>query len=274
MRTVALVAARRQPLAWRDWARSMQRPGVVRRVYALVAAGWLALFLHAVTGRTGIGIGRSGATASPTASMVGMHGSAGSSSTSAGLLVGGQIAMWAPMVVATMLPLLAPNLAFVERRTPRCNRGVVMAAMVGGWATVWCGACLALATVAWLLERAVGVPASIGVAFGVASAWQFTGRKRRSLVRCHRTCAPPIQRRRGVAIAGRFGGSLALDCVATCSPAMVAMALAGHSLAVVAPLGWVAWAERRRPHHDPRLGHGAAVIGLVGIVVLVASLAT
>lgn len=182
------------------------------------------------------------------------------------------MAMWAAMVVATMLPLLAPNLAYVERRTPHCNRGAVRAAMFTGWATVWCGASLALAAVTWLLSREAGVSASIAVAFGVATGWQFTERKRRSLVRCHRTCAPPIERRRGVAVASRFGGSLAVDCVATCSPTMLAMAVAGHSLIVVAPLGWVAWAERRRPHHDPRLGHGAAVIAFVGTGMLVASL--
>ena len=47
-------------------------------------------------------------------------------------------------MVAVMAPLIAPNVRFAARRSPRRARGAVARDVVAGWALVWLGAAVVL----------------------------------------------------------------------------------------------------------------------------------
>lgn len=175
---------------------------------------------------------------------------------------------WAAMVAA-MLPLIAVNVRYAAMRSPSRSRGAVTGDVVAGWAVVWAGAAVALGLGTALVAGTVGGPAAIGLVTVGAAGWQLTGVKRRSLARCHRLLAPPLDRERSHRTCRRFGVVLGRDCVLSCWPLMALMAVAGHNPLVVGSTLGVAWYERRRrPHHDPATTGTALTIAAVGATTL------
>ena len=142
--------------------------------------------------------------------------------------------------------------------------------VVAGWAVVWAVAAGTLGLGTVLVGGTTGGPAAIALVTGLAAGWQFTGLKRRSLARCHRLLAPPLDRGRSHRTCRRLGVVLGRDCVLSCWPLMALMAVAGHNPLVVASTLGVAWYERRRrPHHDPATTGTALAIAAVGATTLV-----
>jgi predicted metal-binding membrane protein len=175
-------------------------------------------------------------------------------------------------MVAVMAPLIAPNVRYAAVRSPSRARRAVAADVVAAWALVWIGAVVLLGLGAWLLAEQVGHLAAIGLVTVGAAAWQWTPLKRRSLARCDRRLAPPLERRRARWASRRFGAVLGRDCVVSCGPLMALMAAAGHSVAVAAACVAVAWYERRRrPHHDPATLETSLGIAAIGATALVAA---
>jgi len=177
-------------------------------------------------------------------------------------------AAWIAMV-AVMAPLIAPNVRFAARRSPRRARASVARDVVAGWALVWLGAAVVLGIGGAVLVGALGELVAIALLTVVAVCWQYSDRKRRGLARCHAVLAPPLDRRRSGRACRAYGVALGRDCVQSCWPLMALMAVAAHDPVVVAAVVGVAWYERRRrPHHDPASRATAVVIVATGVVAI------
>ena len=177
---------------------------------------------------------------------------------------------WTAMV-AVMVPLIAPNVRYAVRRSPARARRAVAVGVVAGWAGVWLAAAVVLGVGTWGLAALVGNLTALALVTAVAVAWQWAGVKRRSVARCDRRLAPPLDRHRAGRAVRRFGVVLGRDCVLSCWPLMALMGAAGHAVPVTAACLGVAWYERRRrPHHDPATRELALVIAAIGATALVA----
>ncbi len=178
------------------------------------------------------------------------------------------VAAWIAMV-AVMAPLIAPNVRFAARRSPRRTRGSVARGVVAGWALVWLGAAVVLGVGGAVLVGTLGELVAIALLTVVAVCWQYSPRKRRSLARCNAVLAPPLDRRRSGRACRAYGVALGRDCVRSCWPLMALMVVAAHDPLVVASAVGVAWFERRRrPHHDPATRVTATVIAATGVVAI------
>jgi predicted metal-binding membrane protein len=178
---------------------------------------------------------------------------------------------WTAMV-AVMAPLVAPNVRYAMTRSAARARSTVGIGVGTGWAVVWLAAAAVLGVGTWALATWIGGVVTLAVLTVLAAAWQATPVKRRSLARCDRRLAPPLDRRRAGRAARRFGVVLGRDCVLSCWPLMGLMAAAGHAVPVAAACVGVAWYERRRrPHHDPGTRETAFVIAAIGATALVAT---
>ena len=173
-------------------------------------------------------------------------------------------------MVAVMTPLIAPNVRFAARRSPRRARGGAARAVVAGWALVWLGAAVVLGVGGAVLVGVLGELVAIALVTVAAVTWQYSARKRRALARCHAVLAPPLERARARRACRAHGVALGRDCVVSCWPLMALMAGAAHDPLVVAGAVGVAWFERRRrPHHDPATRATAIAIAATGVVALV-----
>lgn len=177
-------------------------------------------------------------------------------------------AAWVAMV-AVMAPLIAPNVRFAARRSPRRARGPVARDVAGGWALVWLAAAVVLGVGGAVLVSTLGELVAIALLTVAAVGWQYSPRKRQSLARCHAVLAPPLDRRRSRQACRAYGVALGRDCVRSCWPLMALMVVAAHDPLVVAATVGVAWYERRRrPHHDPATRATAVVIVATGVVAI------
>ena len=79
----------------------------------------------------------------------------------------------------------------------------------------------------------------------IASAWQLTRMKRRSVIACRRTVPLPPEGWRADAGCVRFGLVQGWRCVVSCWPLMLLMAVVGHDYAVMIVLTIVILAEQR-----------------------------
>ena len=168
-------------------------------------------------------------------------------------------------MVAVMAPLVAPNVRYAALRSPAGVRGRVSVDVASGWAAVWVAVAVVVGAGAFLATSTIGPLAAVAAATALAVAWQHFPVKRRSLTRCHRLVAPPLDRRRSRRTCRRFGARLGMDCALSCWPLMLLMAAAGHNPLIAAPAVGVAWYERRRrPHHDPGTAETSLAIVAIG----------
>ncbi|SNR24049.1 DUF2182 domain-containing protein [Blastococcus mobilis] len=171
---------------------------------------------------------------------------------------------WAAMI-AVMAPLITANVRHAALRSPRRARAAVMGDVVAGWAGMWAGAAVLLGLIAWLLTSTAGELGAIALLTATAIGWQCSALKRRSVARCHRLLAPPLDRARSRRACRRYGVGLGRDCVVSCWPLMALMAVAAHDPVVVLSSVGVAWYERRRrPHHDPATRGACLVLAATG----------
>lgn len=249
-------AAAPAPLPRVAWRPTFRRLRPERWLLAVGGAGWLTLVGLAVLGTVGRGHAHSGVVVPST--------------TGWGLHALGWLAM-----VAVMAPLAASNVRYAAIRSPARERGRVTVDVAAGYLLVWTGAAVLLGTGALLATRAVGVLTAIGLVTALAVVWQHSAVKRRSLTRCHRVVAPPLDRERSRRTCRRFGVRLGLDCAISCWPLMALMAVAGHGPVIAAGTVGVAWYERRRrPHHDPGTTETSLALGAIGATALALAVLT
>jgi predicted metal-binding membrane protein len=252
------------------WLRTEGRAAPERWVWSVAALGWVVLTtplwsrLFGVQAPVGV---HHLATMSQSDMPRHMQMEA-ASATSWWSELGGHLVMWTAMVLATMLPLIAWNLRRVGQRSPHHRRIAATVEVAAGWAAVWLGTGALLSAGILAMTLATGQTFVVVVGVGLAVAWQFTAVRRVAVARCHRTFAPPLGRTARRSCVG-FGGTLGRDCVVSCWAGMAVMAASGHRLAVVLPVAWLSWRDRRRPHDRPGTKVSVVVLVLAGLVTLV-----
>ena len=234
-------AARPAPLVAAAGPRSAVVPSPERWLFAVAGAGWLGLIGLTVVEVLGDGAGHLDHPA------LGLH-------TLGGL-----------GMVAVMAPLVAPNIRYAALRSPAEVRARVTLDVASGWVVVWVGVAVVLGAGALLATSTIGALPAVALVTVLAVLWQHSAVKRRSLTRCHRVVAPPLDRSRSRRSCRRFGVRLGLDCAVSCWPLMALMAVAGHDPLIAGATFGVAWYERRRrAHHDPGTAETSIAVVAIG----------
>lgn len=252
---VAVVLGIRRP---RWWSSRQRHRGPEGALTVAAVFGWALLMAHQVASSVGVPLIDAVVGSEPAY----LH----NDQAPLALTVAAHGLMWVAMIAATMLPSINGNLRFVALRCPRRFRRAMIIDIVAGWVAAWSVAAALLAGSAWLLVHGVGALPAIAMAFAIAVVWQLTARKRLSLARCHRTMAPPLERRSARLIGRRFGLALGTECAVSCWALMLTMAVLHHHLLAVVPLAAVSWYERMRPHAQLRQHVTASAVAAVGLV--------
>lgn len=181
--------------------------------------------------------------------------------------LGMELAAWALMVVAMMVPLMTGPLIAVGARSLRARRDRAQAGFLGGYLAAWL---LAGATVLGVLALTgaggwLRSPGAILAAFALAAAWQVGPVHRRALRACHRTFPLPPRGWRADRACLRWGWWAGSRCVWSCGPAMLACVVAGHAPVAMIAATAVAIDERRGPR--PRQRRAALALAVTGILV-------
>ena len=136
------------------------------------------------------------------------------------------LVLWLTMTVAMMLPTNVAAVRYVAFSSLRSRRNRAIAWFVVGFIVAW-------VPVGFVAAWTHGThPATKWVVLAVVGAalWELSPWKRRALLRCRRSS--PI-RLRGAAArrsCATYGGHVGWQCLVSCGPAMVALAVAGHPL--------------------------------------------
>ena len=185
------------------------------------------------------------------------------------------VAMWTVMMMAMMLPSLAPTLWHQHRTLERMgvSRPGWQTVLVGvGYFVVWAAIGIAVFSLGTALA-AVGmplpafarrVPFTVGVVVLVAGAIQLTAWKAHHLTRCGEALAPGSFTSSGAAAAWGHGLGLGVHCSLSCAGLMaIAFAAGVMDLRVMALVTAAITAERLTPA-GARVarGIGAVAIGL------------
>ncbi|MCX4804189.1 DUF2182 domain-containing protein [Streptomyces sp. NBC_01214] len=236
--------------------RRLLRPRVSLAFELASVAAWTALVALAVTGGSHGADGADGTlgTGAPhhhVSTTHAVHGVAGS----------GDLAMWALMSVAMMLPAAVPALEHVGTNSLRRRRQRAMATCAAVYLAVWIGYGALLLGPAALWAR-LPDDVALACALALAAAWQLTVHKRRALRDCHRSSPLPPTGWRAVAGAARFGLRQGGACLRSCWALMLVMAVAsgrGGMLAWMAVLTGIVMTERlaRKPRRPTRLAAAA-----------------
>ncbi|MFD4737165.1 DUF2182 domain-containing protein [Streptomyces virginiae] len=260
--TTARAASRVRPL-WTAPVRRLLRPRVSLAFELVAGAAWIALIASTVTGDSHDG-DRAGASHHHMSAPHEVHGVSASASASV------NVAMWALMSVAMMLPAAVPALVHVGTNSLRWRRRRAMATFAAVYLAVWVGyGALLLAPARLWARLPEGV--ALACALALAAAWQLTVHKRRALRDCHRSSPLPPSGRRAVAGACRFGLRQGWACLRSCWALMLVMAVAsgGNGMLVwMAVLTGIVITERlaRTPRRPTRLA--AAVLAVAALAVL------
>jgi hypothetical protein len=156
------------------------------------------------------------------------------------------LAAWTAMVFAMMLPLVLDNLHITANRSLWRRRHRAMSGFLCGYAGVWvaAGALVAAAIDAAGALHVHMTSAYAAPVLALAALWQLSAMRRRLLVSCHRTVPLAPRGWRADRDCLRYGWTIGTRCVMTCGLSMLACAMAGHNLAVMAIAAAVAAAER------------------------------
>jgi hypothetical protein len=175
---------------------------------------------------------------------------------------------WVAMVLAMMLPIVAPHARRVAMRSLWRRRHRAMAWFVLGYLAVWSSVGAVLVGILVVAGHPRPGPAVLAAALLGAAAWQVSRPRRRAMRRCG-TLRPVAARGwradRGCADAGvRIG----LRCAFTCGPVMLAMAV-GHGVLLMGALLALLLSERARgPNPDRRAGRpleGWCLVAFAGV---------
>ena len=170
---------------------------------------------------------------------------------------------WGVMVLAMMLPVVAPSARRVAMRSLWHRRHRAMASFVLGYLAVW----FAVGAVVVAAFAVAGTPPWVLAAvLLVAAVWQVAPPRRRVMRRCG-VVAPCAVSDRGCAEAGLRTGA---RCAFTCGPVMAAMAVS-HGLLLMSALFCVLLSERARgPNPAKRAGRPLEAWCLTGFAAVAA----
>jgi predicted metal-binding membrane protein len=175
---------------------------------------------------------------------------------------------WVLMVLAMMLPVVAPQVRTLALRSLWTRRERSAAFFTVAYVSVWAAAgAMLLAVLVALDAEPLGTPWLIGFLLG-AALWQVSTPRRRFMRRCG-----SLRLRRPSGLAAdlnclRVGVSSGARCLVTCGPLMLAM-VASHSLLLMVGLLGVMLSERGRgPDPVRRAGRPLEAWVIVGFAAL------
>lgn len=176
---------------------------------------------------------------------------------------------WMLMVLAMMLPVIAPDARRIAMRSLWRRRHRAMVGYLCGYLAVWAVVGLVIVGVLHVAHQP-HPPAGVTVAALLGAArWQTSGPRRRVMRRCGLTrlgAAQGTAADRDCAAAGLVAG---LRCTVTCGPVMLTMALGHHYSALMVGLLVLLLSERARgPNPERRAGRPLEAWCLVGVAVL------
>jgi len=252
-----------------------QQPGPLQRQLAWHPEWWV----YAVAGTAALLL-VAGTLASPdTGAAAGHHTHEGHHSMGPSADVEGPWASWLSawqhwtlMVLAMMLPVVAPQVRRVATRSLWSRRHRAAVTFVLGYVVVWLVLGAGLVGVVVALGGQEQLAPGLAAVLLLAAGWQVSGPRRRMLRRC---ASLRLGAATGLAAdlnCARAGLSSGLRCVFTCGPLMVAMALS-HSLLLMAGVMVVLLSERARGANPVRRAgrpHEALVIVAFAVVAAVA----
>jgi predicted metal-binding membrane protein len=161
---------------------------------------------------------------------------------------------WALMVLAMMLPIVAPHARRVAMRSLWRRRQRAMMSFVVGYLAVWLAIGGVLAAMLVAPAQLRPGPAGLSAALLGAAAWQVSRPRRRVLRRCGVLPPSAIRGWHADLDCATGGWRIGLRCAFTCGPVMLAMAM-GHSLILMSGLLALLLSERARgPNPDHRAG--------------------
>jgi predicted metal-binding membrane protein len=180
------------------------------------------------------------------------------------------LGMWVVMMMAMMLPSLAPMLRRYREAVGATRLGRLTALAAVGYFLVWAvlgmavfppGAALAAIEMKLPAFGSVG-PAVAGVVIVIAGALQFTSWKARRLVCCRSAPGPGRRLRPGAAAALQHGFELGLECSSCCANLMAILLVVGvMDLRAMAAVTVAVAAERLAPAGE----RAARVVGVVAV---------
>jgi Predicted metal-binding integral membrane protein (DUF2182) len=175
---------------------------------------------------------------------------------------------WMLMTLATMLPVVAPQVRRVALRSLWRRRHRAVTGFLAGYLALWGAVGVG---VVGLLAVVPPPPGAVVAVLVAGAAWQVTPVRRRVLGRCGSTRPAPVRGwaadRACVAAGWRAGGR----CLVTCGPAMLAMAL-GHSLLLMLGLLALLLDERARgPNPHRRAGAAVQAWGFLACAAVLAA---
>ena len=180
---------------------------------------------------------------------------------------------WLLMIGAMMVPMSAAALRNVALRSFRARRGRAIGLFLAGYVAVWCAVAPLYLIAALGVHVAAGgaLLAPLGLALGLAAAWQASQAKQRAMRRCHRTVPLPPSGRRADLACLRYGLDHGRACLASCWALMLIPAAGGHNPALMMVAAAAAVAERIVPMGQPdRTARplGAAALACVALSVV------
>jgi predicted metal-binding membrane protein len=170
---------------------------------------------------------------------------------------------WIVMATAMMVPGALADLRRVALSSLWDRRQRTIAIFAGAYLTVW--------TAFGALALAAVPPAGLGsgALLAVAAVWELVPPKWRALRRCHLVAPLPPRSARADAACAREGLRHGWRCVASCWPAMLAMAAAGHlALGLMALLTALITLEKLAVRKARLRGPAAAVLAGAAVVAL------
>lgn len=180
---------------------------------------------------------------------------------------------WLLMVLAMMLPVAAPQVRTVARRSLWSRRQRSALFFVLGYAVEWAviGGVLVLVVISTGLDD--GASDLLVVSLLLAAAWQVSVPRRRLVRRCSSLKLGPGTGVTADADCARAGVRSAVRCLVECWPAMIAMALS-QGLLLMAGLTVVLLTERMRgANPERRAGRPLEAWVLAGFAALAALVA-
>ncbi len=150
--------------------------------------------------------------------------------------------IWLTMCIAMMIPTATQPIRYVAFASQVHRRQRVVLFFIAGFLAAWLPVGAAVALAQALLPRVPGL-ATIGLLV-VAALWEVTVIKRRALLNCHRTA--PIRFRGWAAYrsALSYGLRNGRTCTIACGPAMAAVMLIGHPVALSLGVAGAMFAEK------------------------------
>jgi predicted metal-binding membrane protein len=179
---------------------------------------------------------------------------------------------WILMVLAMMVPVVAPYARRVALRSLWRRRHRAMTWFLLGYLAVWFAIGAALSAVLVSHGRAHAW-AVVPITLLGAAAWQISPPRRRALRRCGSLPPGVIRGWRADCDCATTGFRIGLRCAFVCGPVMLAMAVS-HSLILMGGVFAMLLSERARgPNPDRRAGRPLEAWGLVTLAAVVAALA-